>query len=97
MPAPSRRWLTSLVCAAASLALAGLSTAPAAAVPDARSATARASAGQASRSNVGATHSPQLLRQLSGSSEIGVMPGSGQATPSLNIGACRRTPRRRGP
>lgn len=87
MPAPSRRWLTSLVCAAAGLALAGLSAAPAAAAPGTRSAAARASAGQPSRSNVGAPHSPQLLRQLSGASEIGVMSGSGQATPALTTTA----------
>ncbi len=87
MPAPSRRWLMSVFCAAASLALAGLSAAPAAAASDARSAAGRASAGPVNRSNVGATHSPQLLRQLSGSSEIGVMSGSGQATPSLTTTA----------
>ena len=87
MPAPSRRWLMSVFCAAASLALAGLSAAPAAAAPGARSAAAARRPGAASRSNVGATHSPQLLRQLSGSSEIGVMSGSGQATPSLTTTA----------
>ena len=87
MPAPSRRWLISLVCAAAGLALAGLCAAPAAAAPGTGSAAARASAGPASRSNVGAPHSPQLLRQLSGTSEIGVTSGSGSVTPSLTTTA----------
>ncbi len=77
MPAPPRRWLTFLACAAASLALAGLSAAPAAAARDARSAAARASAGQANRVNVGATHSPQLLRQLSGASGSPPLTGGG--------------------
>ena len=42
MPAPSRRWSMSILCAAASLALAGFSAAPAAAAPDARSAVGQA-------------------------------------------------------
>jgi GH25 family lysozyme M1 (1,4-beta-N-acetylmuramidase) len=87
MPAPSRRWSMSILCAAAGLVLAGFSAAPAAAGPDARSAPGRPSAGPVSRSNVGATHSPQLLRQLSGSSQIGVTSGSGQVTPSLTTTA----------
>ena len=87
MPAPSRRWLISLACAAAGLALAGLSAAPAAAARDARSAAARASAGQASRSNVGATHSPQLLRQLSGASGSAPLTGAGQMAPGVTPSA----------
>ena len=87
MPAPSRRWLMSVFCAAAGLTLAGFSAAPVAAAPDAGSAVDRAAAAPASRSNVGATHSPELLRQLSGSSQNGVMPGSGQATPALTTTA----------
>ena len=78
MPAPSRRWSMSILCAAASLALAGFSAAPAAAAPNARSAAGRPSAAPASRSNVGAAHSPQLLRQLSGSSTSVPMTGTGQ-------------------
>jgi GH25 family lysozyme M1 (1,4-beta-N-acetylmuramidase) len=89
MPAPSRRWLISVFCAAAGLALAGLSTAPVAAAPEARSAVHRTSAGPVSRSNVGATHSPQLLRQLSGSSRSAPMTGAGQmatgVTPSATV------------
>jgi hypothetical protein len=80
MPAPSRRWLMSVFCAAASLALAGLSAAPVAAAPDARSVVDRTSAGPVSRSNVGATHSPQLLRQLSGSSRSAPMTGAATRT-----------------
>lgn len=83
MPAPSRRWLMSVFCAAASLALAGLSAAPVAAAPDARSAVGRAPAGPVSRSNVGATHSPELLRQLSGSSTKAPMTGAGQMAPGV--------------
>jgi GH25 family lysozyme M1 (1,4-beta-N-acetylmuramidase) len=78
MPAPSRRWSMSILCAAASLALAGFSAAPAAAAPNARSAVGRPSAAPVSRSNVGAAHSPQLLRQLSGSSTSVPMTGTGQ-------------------
>jgi GH25 family lysozyme M1 (1,4-beta-N-acetylmuramidase) len=78
MPAPSRRWSMPILCAAASLALAGFSAAPAAAAPNARSAAGRLSAAPVSRSNVGAAHSPQLLRQLSGSSTSVPMTGTGQ-------------------
>lgn len=78
MPAPSRRWLMSILCAAASLALAGFSAAPAAAAPNARSAVVHPSSTPVSRSNVGAAHSPQLLRQLSGSSTSVPMTGTGQ-------------------
>ena len=78
MPAPSRRWSMSILCAAASLVLAGFSAAPAAAAPNARSAVGRPSAAPVSRSNVGAAHSPQLLRQLSGSSTSVPMTGTGQ-------------------
>ncbi|HZC61995.1 MAG TPA: ricin-type beta-trefoil lectin domain protein [Streptosporangiaceae bacterium] len=87
MPAPSRRWSMSILCAAASLVLAGFSAAPAAAAPDVTSAVSQASAGPVSRSNVGATHSPQLLRQLSGSSQMGVTSGPGQVTPALTTTA----------
>jgi GH25 family lysozyme M1 (1,4-beta-N-acetylmuramidase) len=68
----------SILCAAASLALAGFSAAPAVAAPNARSAVGRPSAAPVSRSNVGAAHSPQLLRQLSGSSTSVPMTGTGQ-------------------
>ena len=51
MPAPPRRWLTSLVCAAASLTLAGLSAAPVAAATDARSAAGRAGGGGSALKN----------------------------------------------
>jgi GH25 family lysozyme M1 (1,4-beta-N-acetylmuramidase) len=87
MPAPSRRWLMSVCCAAASLALAALSAAPVAAAPDARSAVGRVSAGPVSRSNVGATHSPELLRQLSGSSTKAPMTGAGQTAPGVSPSA----------
>jgi len=40
-------------------------------------------AGPVSRSNVGATHSPQLLRQLSGSSKSAPMTGAGQMAPGV--------------
>lgn len=83
MPAPSRRWSMSILCAAAGLVLAGFSAAPAAAGPVARSAPGRPSAGPVSRSNVGATHSPQLLRQLSGSSTSAPMTGTGQMAPGV--------------
>jgi GH25 family lysozyme M1 (1,4-beta-N-acetylmuramidase) len=89
MPAPSRRRLMSVVCAAVSLALAGLSAVPVAAAQDARSAVDRTFAGPVSRSDVGATHSPQLLRQLSGSSKSAPMTGAGQmamgVTPSAAV------------
>jgi GH25 family lysozyme M1 (1,4-beta-N-acetylmuramidase) len=78
MSAPSRRWSMSLLCAAAGLVLAGFSAAPAAAGPNARSAVGRPWAAPVSRSNVGATHSPELLRELSGSSTSAPMTGSGE-------------------
>ena len=55
MFAPSRRFLTYACCAAASLSLAGFRAAP---------ATTGHTAGTPNHFNVGATHSPQLLRQL---------------------------------
>ena len=57
MFAPSRRFLTYVGCAAASLSLAGFRAAP---------ATTGHAAGTAKHFNVGATHSPRLLRQLAG-------------------------------
>jgi GH25 family lysozyme M1 (1,4-beta-N-acetylmuramidase) len=57
MFAPSRRFLTYACCAAASLSLAGFRAAP---------ATTGHAAGTPDHFNVGATHSPQLLRQLAG-------------------------------
>jgi lysozyme len=57
MFAPSRRFWTYACCAAATLSLAGFRAAP---------ATTGHGAGTADHFNVGATHSPQLLRQLAG-------------------------------
>ena len=57
MFAPSRRFWTYACCAAATLSLAGFRAAP---------ATTDHAAGTADHFNVGAAHSPQLLKQLAG-------------------------------
>jgi len=57
MLVPSRRFWAYACCAAASLSLAGFRAAP---------ATIGHAAETADHFNVGATHSPQLLRQLAG-------------------------------
>jgi GH25 family lysozyme M1 (1,4-beta-N-acetylmuramidase) len=67
----------SVCCAAASLALAGLTAVPAAA------ATGQAAAGPADRSNVGQTHSPQVLKQLAHPAQMTPMTGSGQLAPGV--------------
>ena len=78
MPARSRRWWNSACCAAASLALASLGAALGSAAP-----AAAASAGTPDRANVGATHSPELLRQLA--SRAGAVPltGTGEMGPAV--------------
>lgn len=76
-PRSSRRWLVSVCCTAASLALAGLTAAPAVA------ATGQAAAGSGDRSNVGATHSPEVLNQLAQSTQMTPMTGSGQLAPGV--------------
>jgi len=68
---PSRRFWTYACCAAASLSLAGFRAAP---------ATTGNAAGTADHFNVGATHSPQLLRQLAGPA---TRPGPGRQVPGL--------------
>ena len=83
MPAPSRRWPMSILCAAASLALAGFSAAPLAAAPNARSAVGRPPAAPVSRANVGATHSPELLSQLRGRSRNAPLTGTGDGPAAL--------------
>jgi GH25 family lysozyme M1 (1,4-beta-N-acetylmuramidase) len=66
------------VCgAAASLALAGLTAAPAVA------ATGQAAAGPGDRSNVGKTHSPEVLNQLAHPAQMTPMTGSGQLAPGV--------------
>lgn len=79
MPASSRsshRWLVSVCCAAASLALAGLTAAPAVA------GTGQGGAGN--RSNVGQTHSPEVLNQLAHPAGMTPMTGSGQLAPGVS-------------
>lgn len=71
MFAPSRRFWTYACCAAASLSLAGFKAAP---------ATTGHAAGTADHFNVGATHSPQLLRQLAGPAPRA---GPGRQVPGL--------------
>lgn len=70
MLTPSRRFWTYACCAAASLSL-GFRAAP---------ATTGHTAGTADHSNVGATHSPQLLRQLAGPA---TRAGPGRQVPGL--------------
>ena len=71
MLTPSRRLCTYACCAAASLSLAGFRAAP---------ATTGHAAGSADHFNVGATHSPQLLRQLAGPA---TRVGPGRQVPGL--------------
>jgi lysozyme len=68
---PSRRFRTYACCAAASLSLAGFRAAP---------ATTGHAAGTAEHFNVGAAHSPQLLRQLAGPA---TRAGPGRQVPGL--------------
>jgi GH25 family lysozyme M1 (1,4-beta-N-acetylmuramidase) len=68
---PSRRFWTYACCAAASLSLAGFRAVP---------ATTGNAAGTADHFNVGATHSPQLLRQLAGPA---TRAGPGRQVPGL--------------
>jgi GH25 family lysozyme M1 (1,4-beta-N-acetylmuramidase) len=76
MPVPSHRWWSYACCAAAGLALAGLgAAAPAAAVPG------QLAARSASRFNVGAAHSPQLLSQLAGPSPAAGLAHPGRGAP----------------
>jgi GH25 family lysozyme M1 (1,4-beta-N-acetylmuramidase) len=79
---PPRHWLISVCCAAATLALAGLTAAPAAA-----RAGAAGQAGPANRSNVGATHSPEVLDQLAHPAGMTPMTGSGQLAPGVTPSA----------
>ena len=81
MFAPSRRFLTYACCAAASLSLAGFRAAPAATGP---------ATGAADHFNVGATHSPQLLKQLAGPAEGA---GPGRQVPGLAPAAAKRAER----
>ena len=91
MPVPSHRWWTYACCAMASLTLAGLSAAPAAAsaAQSVRSAArvggaaGHLAARSASRFNVGAAHSPQLLSQLAGPGGAAGAVGPGRAAPGL--------------
>ncbi|HUY51736.1 MAG TPA: ricin-type beta-trefoil lectin domain protein [Streptosporangiaceae bacterium] len=87
MPAPSHRWWSSACCAVASLALAGFSAAPAAAAPAARAAAGQIAAGTPDRSNVGATHSPELLSQFADASTAAPMTGTGQMAPAVTPSA----------
>jgi GH25 family lysozyme M1 (1,4-beta-N-acetylmuramidase) len=68
---PSRRFWTYACCAAASLSLAGFRAVP---------ATTGNAAGTADHFNVGATHSPQLLKQLAGPA---TRAGPGRQVPGL--------------
>ena len=68
---PSRRFWTYACCAAASLSLAGFRAAP---------ATTGNAAGTADHFNVGAAHSPQLLKQLAGPA---TRAGPGRQVPGL--------------
>jgi GH25 family lysozyme M1 (1,4-beta-N-acetylmuramidase) len=68
---PSRRFWTYACCAAASLSLAGFRAVP---------ATTGNAAGTADHFNVGATHSPQLLRQLA---DPATRAGPGRQVPGL--------------
>lgn len=74
MPMPSHRWWMYACCTVASLSLASGLTAAAPAAAGTPAQAGRAAARPASRFNVGATHSPQLLSMLAG-------PGGG-ATPA---------------
>jgi GH25 family lysozyme M1 (1,4-beta-N-acetylmuramidase) len=71
----------SVCCAAASLALAGLTATPAMA------AAGQAAAGPGDRWNVGATHSPQVENQLAQPAQISPMTGSGQVAPGVTPSA----------
>ncbi len=99
MPAPSRRWWMPALCAAASLAVLAVAAGSGATGP-ARSTPAKSASGRparatlagagltaANRYNVGATHSPQLLRQLAGlpAGHAGAIPPASR--PGLGIGA----------
>ena len=82
MFAPSRRFRTYACCAAASLSLAGFRAAP---------ATTGHAAGTAVHFNVGATHSPELLRQLAGPA---TRAGPGRQVPGLAPRAAARAAER---
>jgi GH25 family lysozyme M1 (1,4-beta-N-acetylmuramidase) len=82
VPARSRRWWTSACCAAASLALASLGAALGTAAP-----AAAAPAGTPDRSNVGATHSPELLRQLARRATAVPLTGTGEMAPAVRASA----------
>jgi GH25 family lysozyme M1 (1,4-beta-N-acetylmuramidase) len=85
MLAPSRRVLTYVCCAAVSLSLAGFR---------ATSATAGQAAKRADRFNVGATHSPQLLRQLAGPAGLAGGGSPGHPAPGLTPSAALQGARR---
>ncbi len=85
MLAPSHRRWAYAWCAVASLLLVGFSAVPATAARTAKVATDHPAARGADRSNVGATHSPQLLKQLAdpASQAAGAHPGrAGPAQPA---------------
>ena len=77
MLAPSRRFWTYACCAAACLSLAGFRVAP---------ATTGHAAGTANHFNVGATHSPKLLRQLAGPA---TRAGPGRQVPGVALPAAK--------
>jgi GH25 family lysozyme M1 (1,4-beta-N-acetylmuramidase) len=85
MPAPSRRWLMSACCAAASLVLTGLGAGPASADTAAGAAAGQLVTSTDDRYNVGATHSPQVLHELAGTSTP--MTGTGQMAPGVTASA----------
>jgi GH25 family lysozyme M1 (1,4-beta-N-acetylmuramidase) len=80
--------LAGALAGAASLGVLGLSARPAAAAPGHAAATALGQAPSGDRSNVGATHSPQLLRELAGANGSASSPVSSRLTgPSASTGA----------
>ncbi len=107
MPAPSRRWWMPALCATASLAVLAVAagsgaTGPARSTPaksasghPARATLAGAGSTAANRYNVGATHSPQLLRQLAGlpAGHAGAIPPASRPGPltgaPLTVSAAR--------
>lgn len=87
MPAPSRRWLMSACCAAASLVLSGLSVGPVSAANAAGATAGQLVTSTGDRYNVGATHSPQVLRDLAGTSQVAPLTGTGQMAPGVTASA----------
>ncbi len=78
MPAPSLRWWKDAARPVVILAALALAAAVLAAAPAGADASAARSAPPPGRYNVGATHSPQLLSELAGSSRAAAMTGSGE-------------------